>query len=50
MGPGQDLHRLSQVAVAGDGAVVVGIRAGQLGQHPGVAGIGLAPEVEWRSR
>ena len=41
MGPGQHLHRLGQLAVAGHRAVIVGIGAGQLGQHLGVAGIGL---------
>ena len=43
MGPGQDLDRLGLITVAGDGPVVVGVGAGQLRQHPGVAGIGLGP-------
>jgi len=43
MGPGQHLDRLGQVAVAGDGPVKVAVGAGQLGQHRGVARIGLGP-------
>jgi hypothetical protein len=41
VGSSEDLDRLGQVAVPGDRAVVVGVGAGQLGQHLGVARVGL---------
>jgi len=50
VGPGQDLDRLGQLAVAGDRAVVVPVGPDQVGQDLGIGSIGLAPEVAWRSR
>jgi hypothetical protein len=50
VGAGQDLDRLGQLAVAGDGAVVVPVGPDQVGQDLGIGSIGLAPEVAWRSR
>ena len=41
MGPGQDLHGFGHLGVAGNRPVVVAVGAGQLGEHPGVTGIGL---------
>jgi hypothetical protein len=41
VGAGQDLDRLGQLAVAGDGAVVVPVGPDQVGQDLGVPGIGL---------
>jgi hypothetical protein len=41
MGPGQDLHRFGQIGVTGDTPMVVGVGANQIGQHPGIAGVGL---------
>jgi hypothetical protein len=40
VGAGQDLDRLGQLAVAGDGAVVVPVGPDQVGQDLGVPGIG----------
>ena len=39
--PGQQLHRISQVAVPGDRAVVVAIEAYDLGEHMSVSGVAL---------
>jgi hypothetical protein len=41
--PGQHLDRLGERAVAGDRAVVVPVGADQVGQHLGVAPVGLGP-------
>jgi hypothetical protein len=43
VGAGQHLDRLGQGAVAGDLAVVVPVGADQVGQHLGVAAVGLGP-------
>jgi hypothetical protein len=43
VGPGQDLDRLGQLAVASDWAVVVPVGADQVGQDLGIASIGLGP-------
>ena len=43
MSTGQHLDRLGLGAVGGDGAVVVPIGAHQVGEHLGIAGIGLGP-------
>jgi hypothetical protein len=43
VGPGEDLDRLDQLAVTGNGSVVVMIGAGQFRQHPGITRIGLRP-------
>jgi hypothetical protein len=43
VGPGQDLDRLGQLAVAGDRAVVVPVGPDQVGQDLGIPGIGLGP-------
>jgi hypothetical protein len=40
---GQHLYDLGEVAVPGDGPVIVAIGPGQFGQNPGVAGVGLRP-------
>jgi hypothetical protein len=45
VGPGQDLDRLGQGAVAGDWAVVVAVGPDQVGQDLGISSIGLGPEV-----
>lgn len=50
VGAGQDLDRLGERAVAGDLAVVVAIGADQIGQHLGVASVGLGPRHLWRPR
>jgi len=39
--PGGDLDRLGEVAVSGDAAVVVAVGAHHVGQHLGVAAVGL---------
>ena len=41
MSPGQHLDGLCAIAVAGHGAVVVAVGAGQLGQHESIPRIGL---------
>jgi hypothetical protein len=41
VGPGQYLHRRSEVAVAGHAAVILTISAHEIGQYLRVAGIGL---------
>jgi hypothetical protein len=48
--PGEDLDRLSLVAVAGDEAVMMPVAADDLGQHPRIPASDLAPEVTCRSR
>ncbi len=39
----QDLERLGEVRVAGNRPMVVAIRAHEIGEHFGVAGVGLGP-------
>jgi hypothetical protein len=43
VGPGQDLDRLGQWAVAGDPAMVVAVGADQIGQHLGIPPVRLGP-------
>jgi len=43
VGSGQDLDRLGQIAITSYGPVDVAIGPGQLGQDPGVTGVGLRP-------
>jgi hypothetical protein len=45
VGTGQDLDRLRQRAVAGNLAMVVPVGADQVGQHLGVAAVGLGPQA-----
>ena len=41
VGAGEDAHRAGLVAVAGDRPVVVAVGADEVGEQPGVAGVGL---------
>ena len=50
MGPCEHLDRLGVGAVAGNRAVVVPVRAHQIGQHLASEASDLAPETCWRSR